>query len=37
MSRFPERDKVHSPMASDIRSGALGKDEWEVAPYKGQK
>ena len=34
---FPERDKVHSPMASDFRSGALG-DWWEeIAPCKGQK
>ena len=24
---FPERDKVHSPMASDFGSGALGGDE----------
>ena len=36
-SEFPERDKVHSPMASDFRSGALGEGRGEIAPCKGQK
>ena len=33
---FPERDKVHSPMASDFRSGALGEGEEELRPVKGK-
>ena len=35
-SEFPERDKVHSPMASDFRSGALGEGEGELRPVKGK-
>ena len=27
---FPERDKVHSPTASDFRSDALGEGEVEL-------